>query len=103
MQNKRNVLKAKIKKELETEGHKSTISKLQKRVVQLKKVVNQTSHYKEQRDALREENKILKKQLREVNERIKKTKEQRRVYQTQILQQGNIVNQPNSFTTFNRP
>ena len=102
LQNKRNVLKAKIKKELETEGHKSTISKLQKRLFQLKKMVNQTSHYKEQRDALREENKILKKQLREVNDRIKKTKEQRRVYQTQILQQGNIVNQPNSFNTFDR-
>ena len=28
LQNKRNVLKAKIKKELETEGHKHTISKL---------------------------------------------------------------------------
>jgi hypothetical protein len=51
-------------------------------VLQLKKMVGTTSHYKEQRDALREENKILKKQLREVNDRIKKTKEQRRVYQT---------------------
>lgn len=39
LQNKRNVLKAKIKKELETEGHKHTISKLQKRVMQLKKMV----------------------------------------------------------------
>lgn len=37
LQNKRNVLKAKIKKELETEGHKHTISKLQKRVILLKK------------------------------------------------------------------
>jgi hypothetical protein len=47
LQNKRNVLKAKIKKELETEGHKSKISKLQKRVLQLKKVANQGSQYKE--------------------------------------------------------
>jgi hypothetical protein len=39
LQNKRNVLKAKIKKELETEGHKHTISKLQKRVIHLKKMV----------------------------------------------------------------
>ena len=103
LQNKRNVLKAKIKKELETEGHKSRISKLQKRVLQLKKVVSQGSHYKEQRDALREENKLLKKQLREVNSRIKQMKEQRQVYQTQILQQGNIVNQPNAFNTCSKP
>ena len=30
-------------------------------------------------------------------------KEQRQIYQTQILQQGNIVNQPNSFNTYNKP
>ena len=50
---KTEALKAKIKKELETEGHKSKISKLQKRVLQLKKAASQGSHYKEQRDALR--------------------------------------------------
>lgn len=85
LQNKRNVLKAKIKKELETEGHKHTISKLQKRVIHLKKMVEQGMHYKEQRDALREENKILKKRLKEVTDKIRHAKEQRRVYQTQIL------------------
>ncbi len=36
LQNKRNVLKAKIKKELEIEGHKVKISKLQKKLVQLR-------------------------------------------------------------------
>jgi hypothetical protein len=103
LQNKRNVLKAKIKKELETEGHKSKISKLQKRVLQLKKAASQGSHYKEQRDALREENKLLKKQLRDLGTRIKQMKEQRQVYQTQILQQGNIVNQPNAFNAYHKP
>lgn len=101
LQNKRNVLKAKIKKELETEGHKSKISKLQKRVLQLKKLAGQGSHYKDQRDALREENRLLKKQMRDLHIRIKQMKEQRQVYQTQILQQGNIVNQPNAFNTNN--
>jgi hypothetical protein len=33
LQNKRNVLKAKIKKELETEGHKQKIYRLQKKVL----------------------------------------------------------------------
>mgnify|MGYP001342956055 FL=1 len=75
LQNKRNVLKAKIKKELETEGHKHTISKLQKRVIHLKKMVEQGMHYKEQRDALREENKILKKRLKEVTDKIRHAKE----------------------------
>ena len=71
LQNKRNVLKAKIKKELETEGHKTKISKLQKRVLQLKKAVEHGSHYRAQRDALREENRLLKRELRDVNSRIK--------------------------------
>ena len=39
-------------------------------------------HYKEQRDALREENKILKKRLKEVTDKIRHAKEQRRFYQT---------------------
>ena len=33
LQNKRNVLKAKIKKDLETEGHKNKIFRLQKKVM----------------------------------------------------------------------
>ena len=82
LQNKRNVLKAKIKKELETEGHKHTISKLQKRVIHLKKMDEYGMQFKEQRDALREENKILKKRLKEVTDKIRHAKEQRRVYQT---------------------
>lgn len=32
-------------------------------------------HYKEQRDALREENKILKKRLKEVTDKIRQAKE----------------------------
>lgn len=80
LQNKRNVLKAKIKKELETEGHKHTISKLQKRVILLKKQVDQGMHYKKQRDALREENKMLNKKLKDVNDKIRQAKEQRKVY-----------------------
>ena len=40
LQNKRNVLKSKIKKELETENHKSKISKLQKKVLYQKKIID---------------------------------------------------------------
>ena len=77
LQNKRNVLKAKIKKELETEGHKSKISKLQKRVLHLKKQVQQGTHYRDQRDALREENRLLKKELKELGGRVEQLKDQR--------------------------
>ena len=77
LQNKRNVLKAKIKKELETEGHKSKISKLQKRVLHLKKQVQQGTHYRDQRDALREENRLLKKELKELGGRVEQLKGQR--------------------------
>lgn len=65
LQNKRNVLKAKIKKELETEGHKQKISKLQKKLLSYKKEVSLASTYKRQRDALREENTLLQKKISE--------------------------------------
>lgn len=92
LQNKRNVLKAKIKKELETEGHKSKISKLQKRVLHLKKQVQQGTHYRDQRDALREENRFLKKELKELGGRVEQLKDQRQAFQSQVLEQGNIPN-----------
>jgi hypothetical protein len=75
LQNKRNVLKAKIKKELETENHKSKISKLQKKVLQQKKMIEQNHNYKLQRDALKEENKVIKKQLAEHHAKIKSLRE----------------------------
>ena len=59
LQNKRNVLKAKIKKELEIEGHKVKISKLQKKLVQLRQTSEQGEHYKKQRDSLKEENRYV--------------------------------------------
>ena len=40
LQNKRNVLKAKIKKELETEGHRIKIAKLQKKILLLKRQID---------------------------------------------------------------
>ena len=65
LQNKRNVLKSKIKKELETENHKSKISKLQKKVLYQKKIIDQSQHYKLQRDALKDENKAMGKKMQE--------------------------------------
>ena len=77
LQKKRNVLKAKIKKELEIEGHKVKISKLQKKLVQLRQTSEQGEHYKKQRDSLKEENLILKKQLKESQNKIRLLKEEK--------------------------
>ena len=63
LQNKRNVLKAKIKKELETENHKSKISKLQKKVIQMQREVKLSAKYKSQRNTLREQNLILQEKI----------------------------------------
>lgn len=71
LQNKRNVLKAKLKKELETENHKQKISKLQKKVLYQKKIIEQRQHYKLQRDALKEENIVLKKKLKQAHDKVK--------------------------------
>jgi|TARA_B110001450_G_C17492171_1_gene428793 hypothetical protein len=71
LQNKRNVLKSKIKKELETENHKSKISKLQKKVLYQKKIIDQSQHYKLQRDALKDENKAMGKKMQEYVQKIK--------------------------------
>ena len=46
----------------------------------MKKQVDQGIHYKKQRDMLREENKLLNKKLKEVNDKIRQAKEQRKVY-----------------------
>ena len=64
-------MKSKIKKELETENHKSKISKLQKKVLYQKKIIDQSQHYKLQRDALKDENKAMGKKMQEYVQKIK--------------------------------
>ena len=77
LQNKRNVLKAKIKKELETEGHKAKIYRLQKKVLHQKRQLDQSQRYKLQRNELKNQLKEIKKKLEESEKKIKHYREQR--------------------------
>lgn len=52
------------------ESQITKISKLQKKILYQKKIIEQSQHYKVQRDALREENKAVKKELEDAQIKI---------------------------------
>ena len=111
-QNKRNVLKIKYKKDQELESQISKISKLQKKILYQKKIIEQGQHYKVQRDALREENRGIKKDLEEAYAKIKVLRAQRdelkvidrnirdksNVKKTHIIKKGSLINQNSAFS-----
>ena len=75
IQNKRNVLRAKIKKDLENDSHLATIEKLQKKVLDQKKKLDKAHYYQLQRDALKKSAIALRKQLKASRARVMRYKD----------------------------
>ena len=84
LQNKRNVLKAKIKKELESETHKTKIYRLQKKLLHQKKTLDKYYVYKPQRDDLKKALKEHKLRLEETSVKMQQYRLQRNGYYNQI-------------------
>jgi hypothetical protein len=80
LQNKRNVLRAKIKKEMEMEGHKGKVYRLQKKVYQQKKMIDRAYVYKLERDEFKNKMKQMKLQLESTRNLAEKYKLQRNSY-----------------------
>jgi uncharacterized membrane protein YheB (UPF0754 family) len=74
------VLRAKIKKELEQEGQKGKIYRLQKKIVSQKRQLDQSLFYKIQRDAMKAKIKKYKKAIEEANGLINKYRLQRNAF-----------------------
>lgn len=78
------MLKAKIKKELENEGQKGKILRLQRKVQQQKKLLDKTQLYKIQRDEAYKKAQKYKSLLEAQNALAQRYKNERNTYQIQL-------------------